>query len=115
MPGGSSRTPSMCSKAPTTGPRLSETSTPSATPVKVPSRPTIEPCTMKMDRMERDEAPSVRRMAMSARLSVTVITSMDTRLNAATAMISARMMNIMRFSTCTAANHTRFSSDQSRT
>ena len=45
---------------------------------------------------------------MSARLSVTVITSVETRLNAATATISVRMMNIMRFSTCTAANQLRF-------
>ena len=70
---------------------------------------------MKIERIDFGEAPNVRRMAMSARLSVTVITSIETRLKAATAMISARMMNIMRFSTCTAANHTRFSSDQSRT
>jgi hypothetical protein len=47
-------------------------------------------------------------MAMSARLSVTVITSVLTRLNAATATISVRMMNIIRFSTCTAANQVRF-------
>ena len=44
---------------------------------------------------------------MSARLSVTVITSVETRLKAATATISVRMMNIMRFSTCTAANQVR--------
>ena len=50
----------------------------------------------------RGLAPSVRRMAMSACLSVTVITSVETRLNAATATISVRMMNIMRFSICTA-------------
>ena len=42
--------------------------------------------------------PRVRRMAMSARLSVTVITSVETRLKAATATISVRMMNISRFS-----------------
>ena len=51
---------------------------------------------------------------MSACLSVTVITSVDTRLNAATAMISVRMMNIMRFSICTAANQVLFCCDQSR-
>ena len=51
---------------------------------------------------------------MSACLSVTVITSVDTRLKAATAMISVRMMNIMRFSVCTAANQLRFCCDQSR-
>ncbi|MNR31351.1 hypothetical protein D3C85_1488580 [compost metagenome] len=50
----------------------------------------------------RGVMPRVRRMAMSARLSVTTITSVDTRLNAATATISVRMMNIIRFSICTA-------------
>ena len=52
---------------------------------------------------------------MSARLSVTVITSVETRLNAATATISVRMMNIMRFSTCTASNQLRLVRVQSRT
>jgi hypothetical protein len=41
-------------------------------------------------------------MAMSARLSVTAITSVDTMLKAATATISSRMRNIMFFSICTA-------------
>ena len=35
---------------------------------------------------------------MSGCLSVTTITSVETRLNAATAMMSVRMMNIIRFS-----------------
>ena len=52
---------------------------------------------------------------MSARLSVTVITSVETRLNAATATISVRMMNIRRFSTCTAENQLRLVLVQSRT
>jgi hypothetical protein len=52
--------------------------------------------------IERGRAPSVRRMAMSACLSVTAMTSVDTRLKAATATISDRMMNIMFFSICTA-------------
>ena len=60
-----------------------------------------------MPMIERGVAPSVRRIAMSACLSVTVITSVETRLNAATATISVRMMNIRRFSTCTAANQLR--------
>ena len=47
-------------------------------------------------------APSVRRMAMSDCLSVTAITSVETRLNAATATINVRMMNITFFSICTA-------------
>ena len=42
-------------------------------------------------------------------LSVTVITSVLTRLKAATATIRVRMMNIIRFSSCTAANQVRFS------
>ncbi|MOA51129.1 hypothetical protein D3C78_1742380 [compost metagenome] len=57
---------------------------------------------MKICMMLAGLAPRVRRMAMSACLSVTTITSVDTRLNAATATISVRMMNIMRFSICTA-------------
>ena len=76
--------------------------------------PTIAPCTTKMPMMLRGLAPSVRRIAMSARLSVTVITSVETRLNAATATISVRMMNIMRFSICTAANQVLFARVQSR-
>ena len=57
----------------------------------------------------------VRRMAISPRLSVTVITSVETKLNAATAMIKVRMMNIMRFSVCTAANQFLFCLVQSLT
>ena len=68
----------------------------------------MAPCTTKIPMMLCGLAPSVRKMAMSARLSVTVITSVDTRLKAATATISVRMMNIMRFSTCTAANQVLF-------
>ena len=41
-------------------------------------------------------------------LSVTVITRVETKLNAATATMRVRMMNIMRFSSCTAANQVRF-------
>ena len=59
-------------------------------------------------------APKVRKMAMSARLSVTVITKVLTKLKAATATISVRMMNIMRFSICTAANQVRLARVQSR-
>ena len=57
---------------------------------------------MKIAVIDDGDAPSVRRIAMSASLSVTVITCADTMLNAATAMISVRMMNITRFSICTA-------------
>ena len=65
--------------------------------------PEAAPCTMKIPMIERGLAPSVRRIAMSACLSVTVITSVETRLNAATATISVRMMNIIVFSICTAS------------
>ena len=84
-------------------------------PPSVPITPEAAPWTMKMPITERGVAPRVRRMAMSARLSVTVITSVDTRLNAATATISVRMMNIRRFSTWTAANQLRLVRVQSRT
>ena len=77
--------------------------------------PTAAPCTTKMINMLRGVAPRVRKMAMSARLSVTDITKVDTKLNAATATIRVRMMNIMRFSSCTAANQLRFWRVQSRT
>ena len=77
--------------------------------------PDVAPWTMKMPMIERGLAPSVRRIAMSARLSVTVITSVLTRLNAATATISVRMMNISRFSSCTASNQLRLVRVQSRT
>jgi hypothetical protein len=94
---------------------LKAMASPSSRPASVPITPTAAPCTTKMPMMLRGLAPSVRRMAMSARLSVTVITSVLTRLKAATATISVRMMNIMRFSSCTAANQVRFCCVQSRT
>ena len=55
----------------------------------------------------------VRSIAISACLSVTVITSVDTRLKAATAIIIAKIINIILFSVFTAANHVRFCIDQS--
>ena len=48
---------------------------------------------MKIARMLRGVAPIVRRIAMSARLSFTTMTSVETMLNAATATTSSRMMN----------------------
>ncbi len=85
------------------------------TPTKQPARPISAPCTTKIASTDLGDAPSVRRIAMSASLSRTLMTSDDTRLNAATATISARMMNIIRFSTCTAANQLLFCCVQSRT
>ena len=64
--------------------------------------PISAPCTMKIFMIEPGVAPRVRRMAMSACLSVTSITSVETMLNAATATISSRMMNITLFSIWTA-------------
>ena len=64
--------------------------------------PISAPCTTKIAMIEDGDAPSVRRIAMSACLSVTTITCAETMLNAATATISVRMMNITRFSICTA-------------
>ena len=87
---------------------------PSARPAKVPITPTMAPCTTKIAMMLRGLAPRVRRMAMSARLSCTVITRVETRLKAATATMSVRMMNIMRFSSCTAENQVLFCCVQSR-
>ena len=87
---------------------LNATPRPISSPPKVPITPTVAPCTTKIAKMLDGLAPSVRRIAMSARLSVTVITKVVTKLKAATATMSVRMMNIMRFSTCTAANHVRF-------
>ena len=68
----------------------------------MPITPISAPWIMKIAVIDDGDAPSVRRIAMSACLSVTVITCADTMLNAATAMISVRMMNITRFSICTA-------------
>ena len=75
---------------------------PPMAPSSVPIRPITTPCTMKIFMMLRGDAPSVRRIAMSACLSVTAITSVETMLKAATATISDRMMNIIFFSICTA-------------
>ena len=84
-------------------------------PASVPITPEAAPCTMKIPMIERGLAPSVRRMAISACLSVTVITSVLTRLKAATATISVKMMNISRFSICTAWNQLRLVRVQSLT
>ena len=65
-------------------------------------KPISAPWIMKIVSTEAGVAPSVRRIAMSACLSVTSITCAETMLNAATATISVRMMNITRFSIATA-------------
>ena len=81
----------------------------------MPITPISVPCTMKIFMMQAGEAPRVRRIAMSGCLSVTTITSVETMLKAATAMMSVRMMNIMRFSICTARKKLAFCCVQSVT
>ena len=92
---------------------LNAVSSPISNPISVPTTPTTAPCTTKIRMMLRGDAPNVRRMAISARLSCTLMTSVTSRLKAATRMMSVRMMDIMRFSTFTAANHVRFCCPQS--
>ena len=104
---------SIFSSAGTMTSMLKATASPSASPARVPITPATAPCTMKMPMMLRGLAPSVRKMAMSARLSCTVMTSVLTRLKAATATMRVRMMAIMRFSICTAAYQVRFWRGQS--
>ena len=70
---------------------------------------------MKIAITDDGAAPSVRRIAMSACLSVTTITCAETMLNAATATISVRMMNITRFSIATARKKLAWLRVQSRT
>ena len=86
----------------TTTSTLSASATPPAMPSPKPMKPISAPCTMKIAMTLEGLAPSVRRIAMSACLSVTAMTSVETMLNAATATISERMMNIMFFSIATA-------------
>ena len=73
-------------------------SRPSTTPRATPSQPITSPWVRKTAITRRGEAPKVRTMAMSVRLSVTTITSIATMLNAATATIISRMSDIMVFS-----------------
>ncbi len=81
---------------------------PASAPSRVPIQPTKAPCRINIFKMLKGEAPNVRRIAISPRLSLTVITSIDTKLNAATAIIKVRIINIIRFSVLTAANQVRF-------
>ena len=76
---------------------------PQATPSKVPATPIAVPWTMKMPMTRPGDSPRVRRMAISACLSVTTITRVETILKAATATIRKRMMLIIRFSVLRAA------------
>src|SRR5580700_10277054 len=70
---------------------------------------------MKTPRIFRGDAPKVRRMAMSVRLSLTTITSVATMLKAATATISMRINPIMVFSMRIVRKYASFSCVQSRT
>jgi hypothetical protein len=70
----------------------------------IPIDEITSPWSRKTRRMVPVCAPMVRRMAMSACLSVTAIVWPDTMLNAATATTMSRMRNIMTFSSRTASN-----------
>jgi hypothetical protein len=95
-------TPDSRSMKGTTVSTLRASSTPLTTPIKVPTIPISAPCTIKIAMMLLGEAPSVRRMAISPRLSFTTITKVETMLKAATATISVRITNITVFSVRTA-------------
>ncbi len=71
---------------------------PPATPRSVPSQPITAPWVMNTPTIVPGRAPSVRRMAMSVRLSVTTMTSVATMLNAATPTIRNMISVIMVFS-----------------
>ena len=90
--------PKNASMEATTVSTLVASATPPAIPTSVPSTPIRVPWTMKMRMMRPGDAPSVRRMAMSASLSVTTMISVETMLKAATATISVRITNITVFS-----------------
>ena len=77
---------------------FSASSSPSPIPSSTPSQPITSPWVMKMPMTRRGEAPKVRRIAMSVRLSVTTMTSIATMLKAATATISSRISDIIVFS-----------------
>ena len=64
----------------------------------VPIQPISTPWVMNTPSTPRGLMPSVRRMAMSVRLSLTTMTSVATMLNTATATISIRISPIMVFS-----------------
>ncbi|MCY1428116.1 hypothetical protein D9M71_439890 [compost metagenome] len=71
---------------------------PTNAPISVPTTPITVPWTMKIAMIWPGVEPSVRRMAMSPRLSLTTITSVEMMLNAATATISNSSRPIMAFS-----------------
>ncbi|MCY1403197.1 hypothetical protein D9M71_183670 [compost metagenome] len=66
--------------------------------MRVPTTPITVPWTMKVAMICPGVAPRVRRMAMSAFLSVTTMTSVEMMLNAATATISSSSRPIIDFS-----------------
>ena len=72
--------------------------TPPTMPSSVPTTPTIMPCTIKIHKIVAGVAPMVRKIAISACLSLTTMTKDETKLKAATAMINNKIRNIMVFS-----------------
>ena len=73
-------------------------SRPSPTPASAPSQPMTAPCVRKTRATAPGSSPSVRRIAMSRRLSLTTMYRLATMLKAATATISSRMSVIIVFS-----------------
>ena len=74
---------------------FSASSQPSSAPATVPTRPINAPCTRNMRSTLTGAAPMVRRIAMSVCFSFTIITSVATRLMAATTTRISRMKNII--------------------
>ena len=73
-------------------------SIPINTPKNVPIIPVSAPCNIKISNMLSWLAPIVRKIAMSDFFSVTPITNVETILNAATAMMRVRIIDITFFS-----------------
>ena len=94
--------PKKFSSAGTTAAMFLASRLPERTPAITPTQPMSRPCNAKVAMITRREKPSVRRIAIPGRLSVTIITSVATILKAATATINDSSRVIMTFSMRTA-------------
>ena len=88
---------------------------PNTMPQPTPMTPIRVPCTMKMRITSPGEAPMVRRIAISACFSRTIMYRLATMLKAAMAMIKNSSSDIMRFSSSTARKYVALKFDQSLT
>src|SRR5579883_306042 len=77
---------------------------PAVTPVIVPPSPSIAPSHKKMASIEPARAPIVRKIAISLRRSITIITSVATILKAATSTINNSTRKYVDFSSLSAEN-----------